>query len=271
MLPAASSVRTKEKRSEVNRSLKQAYKTITGKVRRHNEDAAGIFKNQSGEYLAVVCDGMGGHQAGDTASAAALEILKKEWEHEPFPLLPEEARAWLINRMEKVNAAIFELSRQDVYLQGMGTTAVAAVCTPGFIAIAHVGDSRAYVFDEQGVYQKTQDHSLVNELRLRGELTEQEAESHPRKNVLTRALGTDKNVKCDASVMEWDKGEGVFLCSDGLSNKVTSLEIADLLQSRSSVEEAVERIVHKANDRGGEDNITIAAVINSFSMKRRMQ
>ncbi|WP_252313839.1 Stp1/IreP family PP2C-type Ser/Thr phosphatase [Sinobaca sp. H24] len=251
--------------------MKQAYKTITGRVRKHNEDAAGIFENQSGEYLAVVCDGMGGHQAGDTASAAALDILKREWEHEPLPMFPEQARAWLVTRMEKVNAAIFELSRQNPYLQGMGTTAVAAICTRGFIAIGHVGDSRAYLFDEVGVYQKTEDHSLVNELRLRGELTEEEAESHPRKNVLTRALGTEKTVKCDATVIEWENGEGVFLCSDGLSNKVTSLEIADFLQNKDSVEEAVEGIVHKANDRGGEDNITIAAVINSFSMERRPQ
>ncbi|MFB4162615.1 Stp1/IreP family PP2C-type Ser/Thr phosphatase [Alteribacillus sp. JSM 102045] len=237
--------------------------TDVGKVREHNEDAGGIFLNKAGEYLAVVADGMGGHQAGDVASGMTTELLRQAWESMEKSFTPEEAGNWLSNKIAEVNQKVFEKASENSGLQGMGTTLVTAVCTPSFVVIAHVGDSRAYLLTDKELQLKTQDHSLVNELRKSGQLTEEEAENHPRKNILTRALGTEMHIKSEEIALEWKAGDAVVLCSDGLSNKITNEEIKNELLSDHSLHESAQILIHTANGRGGEDNITLAVVINT--------
>ncbi|WP_158737656.1 Stp1/IreP family PP2C-type Ser/Thr phosphatase [Alteribacillus sp. YIM 98480] len=236
--------------------------TDAGKVRDHNEDAGGIFINKAGEYLAVVADGMGGHQAGDIASKMTTDLLSQAWESLEKSLTPEEAGEWLSVKIDEVNQKVFDKAKENSHLQGMGTTLVAAVCTPSFIVIAHVGDSRAYLLTEQALQLKTQDHSLVNELKKSGQLTEEEAENHPRKNILTRALGTEPIIKSEKMALEWNQGNAVILCSDGLTNKLTDEEIKQELCSKQSLDDSAKILIHTANERGGEDNITLAVVIN---------
>ncbi len=247
--------------------MKTLFVTDIGSVRSHNEDAGGIFTNKAGEYLAVVADGMGGHQAGDVASQMVVDMLEQTWKPIDEPFLPEEANKWLKDAIDTINAKIYETSLENKKLEGMGTTVVAAICTKSFVVIVHIGDSRAYVLTEDTFQQKTEDHSLVNELRKNGEITKEEAENHPRKNVLTRALGTTPATKSDSVVMEWKEGDGVILCSDGLTNKVTEKEMEEALRHHPSLASCGEALVQLAIDRGGEDNITLAIVMNAPAQK----
>ncbi|WP_240375255.1 Stp1/IreP family PP2C-type Ser/Thr phosphatase [Bacillus piscicola] len=243
--------------------METVFRTDVGQLREHNEDAGGIFQNQAGDYLAVVADGMGGHQAGDVASQMAKDLLKNAWEPLEHSFTPEKAEEWLRDQIQTVNESIFRKAEASSSLRGMGTTIVAAICTSSFVAIAHVGDSRAYFFNGQELLLKTEDHSLVNELKKNGQLTEEEAENHPRKNVLLRALGTEEQTKIERVVFEWVAGEGVLLCSDGLTNKVSAEDFSEILLSDLPLTEQAEEIIHMANERGGEDNITLAAVLHS--------
>lgn len=247
--------------------MKTLFLTDIGSVRTHNEDAGGIFTNKAGEYLAVVADGMGGHQAGEVASQMVVDLLEESWTPIEEPFLPEKAKEWLEKTVHSINYQIYETSLQNKKLEGMGTTVVAAICTETFVAIVHIGDSRAYVLTEEAFQQKTEDHSLVNELRKNGEITKEEMENHPRKNVLTRALGTTPTTKSDSLVIEWKKGDGVILCSDGLTNKVSEKEIEAALRMESSLTASGKSLVQLAVERGGEDNITLAVVMNAPSQK----
>ncbi|SDG96372.1 protein phosphatase [Alteribacillus persepolensis] len=242
--------------------MNTVFLTDTGKVREHNEDAGGVFVNKTGDYLAVVADGMGGHQAGDVASQMTTDMLRESFEGLNETLTPDKAGKWLERAFQEINEKVFEQAGKNRHLQGMGTTLVAVVCTRSFIVITHVGDSRAYLWTDQELQLKTEDHSLVNELKKSGQLTAQEADNHPQKNILTRALGTEVSLKSEQTVLEWKKGDAVVLCSDGLTNKVTDNEIEQTLSQQSSLREQAEHLVHMAKDRGGEDNITLAVVEN---------
>ncbi|RSL31275.1 Stp1/IreP family PP2C-type Ser/Thr phosphatase [Salibacterium salarium] len=243
--------------------METVFVTDVGRVRDHNEDTGGIFTNNAGEYLAIVADGMGGHQAGDVASDMVTNILREAWEPIDKPFTPEQAEVWLRQHIDIANKKIYETSVENDKLAGMGTTVVTAVCTSSFIVIAHVGDSRAYHMSETAFQLKTEDHSLVNELKNSGQITEEEAENHPRKNVLTRAIGTEQEIKSEAMAMEWKAGEGIVLCSDGLTNKVIPSEIKENLHTPASLHERARTLIHIANERGGEDNITLAIIIYS--------
>lgn len=247
--------------------METAFVTDVGKMREHNEDAGGIFVNKAGEYLAVVADGMGGHQAGDVASQMAKELLESAWESIDTPFTPQDACEWLNKKISEVNQAIYKSSQEKESLSGMGTTVVTALCTDQFVALAHVGDSRAYLFTSNEMLLKTEDHSLVNELKKNGQLTEIEAENHPRKNVLLRALGTEEHTKNESIVLEWQEGEGILLCSDGLTNKVHDDELHEVLLLDLPLHERAKKIVHMANERGGEDNITLAVLLHASSEK----
>ncbi|GIN67288.1 MULTISPECIES: Stp1/IreP family PP2C-type Ser/Thr phosphatase [Bacillus] len=239
--------------------MKTALKTDRGKIRQHNEDDAGIFTEKEDRVLAVVCDGMGGHLAGDVASRMAVSALRAVWEQtKDIPALPAESEAWLKEQITAVNQKIFDHSRAHEECQGMGTTVVCALYTGKTLTVAHIGDSRCYLLHNESFTQLTEDHSLVNELVRTGGISKEDAEHHPRKNVLTKALGTDPEVAVEAHSFEIEPGDKVLLCSDGLTNKVDDEKLKEMLQSASSLEEKAELLVQMANDNGGEDNITVA-------------
>ncbi|NCT25045.1 protein-serine/threonine phosphatase PrpC [Bacillus sp. FSL K6-1560] len=234
-----------------------ALKTDTGKIRQHNEDDAGIFKGKDEFILAVVADGMGGHLAGDVASKMAVKAMGEKWnEAEMIPTAPSECEKWLIEQILSVNSKIYDHAQAHEECQGMGTTIVCALFTGKTVSVAHIGDSRCYLLQDGDFVQVTEDHSLVNELVRTGEISREDAEHHPRKNVLTKALGTDQSVSIDTRSFDIEPGDKLLLCSDGLTNKVEGTELKDILQSDSAPQEKVNLLVDKANQNGGEDNIT---------------
>ncbi|KDE24643.1 protein phosphatase [Bacillus subtilis] len=234
-----------------------ALKTDTGKIRQHNEDDAGIFKGKDEFILAVVADGMGGHLAGDVASKMAVKAMGEKWnEAETIPTAPSECEKWLIQQILSVNSKIYDHAQAHEECQGMGTTIVCALFTGKTVSVAHIGDSRCYLLQDGDFVQVTEDHSLVNELVRTGEISREDAEHHPRKNVLTKALGTDQSVSIDTRSFDIEPGDKLLLCSDGLTNKVEGTELKDILQSDSAPQEKVNLLVDKANQNGGEDNIT---------------
>ncbi|QOY34419.1 Stp1/IreP family PP2C-type Ser/Thr phosphatase [Anaerobacillus isosaccharinicus] len=248
--------------------MKVAFKSDVGQVRSHNEDNGGFTHNKEGVLLAVVADGMGGHQAGDVASQMTIEILSKKWQETDGITTPTTIESWLAEAITDVNAQLFIHSLNNPQCQGMGTTLVAVVCTNQFVTYAHIGDSRAYLINKETILQKTEDHTLVNELVRSGQITPLEAENHPRRNVILRALGTERTIKVDIKTIEWDEEDFILLCSDGLSNKVTDAEMSEVLQKNLSLEEKAAELITVANERGGEDNISVALVHNSHKENR---
>ena len=220
--------------------------TDTGRQRRDNEDSmfvrAPVF---------VVADGMGGAQAGEVASRLAVEAFEQGL---PDSGSPEER---LADRVREANRRIHELSHADDERHGMGTTLTAAYVDDSHLAIAHVGDSRAYLFRDGELRRLTQDHSLVGELVRKGKLTEEQAEEHPQRSIITRALGPEPSVEVDTWSYPVKDGDIVLLCSDGLTSMITEEKIAEVLESSSSLKEAASRLIREANAAGGRDNITV--------------
>jgi serine/threonine protein phosphatase PrpC len=220
--------------------------TDTGRQRRDNEDSmyvrAPVF---------VVADGMGGAQAGEVASRLAVEAFEQGL---PDSGSPEER---LADRVREANRRIHELSHADLERHGMGTTLTAAYLDDSHLAIAHVGDSRAYLFRDGELQRLTQDHSLVGELVRKGKLTEEQAEEHPQRSIITRALGPEASVEVDTWTYPVKDGDILLLCSDGLTSMVPEDKIADVLESSSSLRDAATRLIGEANAAGGRDNITV--------------
>ncbi|WP_027408181.1 Stp1/IreP family PP2C-type Ser/Thr phosphatase [Anoxybacteroides tepidamans] len=240
--------------------MKVVFQTDVGKIRPHNEDCGGIFQNKDGYYLAVVADGMGGHRAGDVASEMTITYLKNQWEETEKISSPEAAEQWLKEQIANINRLLLDHSSRHAECQGMGTTVVSAICTDQFATVGHIGDSRCYLLNQHGFQQITEDHSLVNELVKTGQISKEDAEHHPRKNVLLRALGTEKDVKLDIKTIGIEQDDRLLLCSDGLSNKVSEQMMIDVLVSEQSLEEKAQTLIHLANEHGGEDNITLVIV-----------
>lgn len=240
--------------------MKTIFLSDQGKVRPHNEDSVGIFKNRSGTILAIVADGMGGHKAGDIASSMTITHFETVWAQTNLFSVPEDAEKWLKEQITIINTILYEHSLSNQDCQGMGTTIVVSISTENFTTIAHIGDSRGYILNNNGFQQITVDHSYVNELVRSGQISKLEAENHPRKNVLMRALGTEKTVEIDIKTIILEKHDILMLCSDGLSNKVQESELSEILREDLPLEKRAEKLVLLANDRGGEDNITLAIV-----------
>ncbi|MFC0524089.1 Stp1/IreP family PP2C-type Ser/Thr phosphatase [Pontibacillus salicampi] len=234
--------------------------TDKGQVRSHNEDSGGLFFNQNHQILAVVADGMGGHRAGDVASNIATSSLHNKWLDTSAIHTPEQAETWLRDTIKTVNSEIYEHAIHNEECHGMGTTVVAVICTDEFFSVAHIGDSRCYLANGTGFKQVTEDHSLVNELVRTGQISPQDAEHHPRKNVLLKALGTEANTEVDIRTVTWDPDNQLLLCSDGLSNKMSDEELYDFVKTPMVLEDAASKLVNIANERGGEDNITLVIV-----------
>jgi len=227
----------------------QAFRTDTGRQRSENEDA--LFVRSP---IFVVADGMGGAQAGEVASKAAAEAFDRDLPEAPPERLLRET-------IEAANREIHELARSDPSRTGMGTTITAAIVNAESeeVGIGHVGDSRAYRFRDGKLEQLTRDHSLVEEMRRKGQITDAQAEDHPQRSIITRALGPEPEVEVDVQTVPAAPGDVFLLCSDGLTTMVDEERIAATLDAAASMKEAVRALVDAANHAGGRDNITALA------------
>lgn len=241
--------------------MKTYYQTDTGRVRSHNEDSVTIVKNLTSEYLMIVADGMGGHKAGEVASSLVVTEMGKRFSELSSIGTKEEAVNWLKEMTDEMNMKILKYAESYPETTGLGTTCVCAILTNDYLIFGNIGDSSGYVMKNGKIYKVTKDHTLVNILVETGELTEEEAKNHPQKNVLMKALGASEKVSMDIFDVERDIDE-IFLCSDGLTNLVTAEQIERVLNEKElSIGERVDKLILKANARGGNDNITIAYLI----------
>ncbi len=240
------------------------YITDPGKIRERNEDSVCICENASGEILLIVADGMGGHKDGEVASSIALQLICERFKSISSVGNREDAINWIQSTVSEANMAIFKYVADHPESQGMGTTVVLSILTPSFLLIGNIGDSSGYIYKNNKMHKITVDHTLVNLLVKSGELTEEEAKNHPKKNVLMKALGSSTNVEMDIFNVELNI-DGIFLCSDGLTNMLDDTQIAKVLGEESSLRQKLEKLIFKANNRGGNDNISIACLIKEES------
>jgi serine/threonine protein phosphatase PrpC len=231
--------------------------TDIGRVRLVNEDRAAIQHELNGLSLAIVADGMGGHQAGDVASQMAIEKIQEELQAIRSDMPVEACKDKLREAIERANAAIFEFAAERENYHGMGTTVVAVIASQELLIIGHIGDSRAFKIDSESIVQLTEDHTLVNELVKNGQITQEEASNHPRRNWLLRALGTEPTVEVDIYEYEWKHGDTILLCTDGLSSLVEPGIIGKLVQSETNLDSAAQLLIRQALDAGGDDNVTV--------------
>lgn len=243
--------------------MKTANKSDVGLIRTVNEDRAVVQDDLNGFTLAIVADGMGGHQAGDIASQIAIDTVQRELQDIHVGMKPDECEQRIADAVKKANREVLEIASNQEQYQGMGTTIVVALVSEELIIIAHIGDSRAYKLDDEFMIQLTEDHSLVNELVKSGQISPEEANSHPRRNVLTRALGTDEQVDVDIQLDTWKRDDLLMLCSDGLSSLLYDEQITDILRSEEELESKVNRLVQSALKAGGDDNITVVLLANT--------
>jgi serine/threonine protein phosphatase PrpC len=221
----------------------------TGRKRRHNEDSFVVAPP-----LFAVADGMGGANAGEVASGLAVEALREEASDE------SEGERFVVSLIQEANRRVYQRQSDDADASGMGTTMTVALVEDGIVRIGHVGDSRAYLYRDGELEQLTEDHSLVGELVRSGKISAEEAETHPQRSVITRALGTDPDVDVDTLTIESQAGDVFLLCSDGLYSMVGTDKILDILhRRRHDLDAAAKELIGAANKRGGDDNITIVA------------
>jgi len=232
--------------------------TDSGKIRRQNQDSYKVLFDE-GRSIAVlvVCDGMGGARAGNIASALATDAFMSYMGKyiEEFDS-PNDVAAKMVDAVLDANKAVYEMSVQDEEFAGMGTTLTAAVSTSDGEVVVNIGDSRVYHVTQRGITQITQDHSVVEDMIMRGDLTRAEARRHPNKHLITRALGTSSDEEPDVFFLKLEPGEYILLCSDGLSNVVLDSEILFELQRGGGARESCENLVEMALTRGAPDNVT---------------
>ncbi|MGH2789902.1 MAG: Stp1/IreP family PP2C-type Ser/Thr phosphatase, partial [Actinomycetota bacterium] len=222
-------------------------KSDVGRVREANEDSYLVH-----EPLFVVADGMGGHIAGDVASSTAVKTIEKQSSD-----ASAEDMETLARLVRSANSQIWEKAQGDPTLKGMGTTCTLLLLDGAKAHFAHVGDSRAYLLRGDVLTQITEDHSLVGRMVKEGRLTVEEAENHPQRSIITRALGVDSEVEVDLLTVDLDAGDRILMCSDGLSSMIDSEAMTAALTQTDDPQAAADRLVSLANDAGGEDNITV--------------
>ena len=237
--------------------MKSYYLTDAGKVRSHNEDSVTIVKNGSEEYLLLVADGMGGHRAGEVASSLAVTHFGKRFSSLSSVGNLKDAVSWINDNVSEINEAILDYAKNHFDSTGLGTTLVLALLTKDFLIFGNVGDSSGFVLKNHRLHKVTKDHTLVSLLVEAGDLTEEEARNHPKKNVLMKALGASEKVEMDIFEVERDV-DAILLCSDGVTNMLTVEQIEKVLDEELTIEAKVKKIVRKCNARGGQDNISVA-------------
>ena len=219
--------------------------TNAGLVRSENQDAYAVF--QTGAFhAAVVCDGMGGTNGGRVASAIAVSRFEEE----------------MLSAIACANDAIRQEAARNAEYQHMGTTLVCAVTRPDMAIIGNIGDSRAYHITAEGIFQISRDHSVVENMVAKGDLTPQEARKHPNRNLITRALGPDINARADAFELPWQEDEFLLLCSDGLVNTVSDQEMLFEVLHDGDVNECLDHLLQISLQRGAPDNITAVLLLN---------
>lgn len=219
--------------------------TDVGRTRQVNEDA--YLEHHP---LFVIADGMGGHVAGDVASATAIETIQQGWNG-------SSDIESITSMIKQANRAIFEKARTDPNLSGMGTTCTAVLLDGSAAHVAHVGDSRAYLFRDGELSQVTEDHTVVGRMEREGKLTAEEAHRHPHRNIITRALGIEDDVEVDTWELELVEGDRLVICSDGLNSMLDDTQIRETLLTGEDATTAARSLVDAANNAGGEDNITV--------------
>lgn len=240
--------------------MKSFYLTDTGKVRDHNEDSVIIVKNEEDSYLMAIADGMGGHSAGEVASSIAIGYLGKYFKETFRNMSKVDAVNWIRDAVDEINTLIFQHEKTHPESKGMGTTLVMAVLTKDYLLFGNVGDSSGFVMKDENLHKVTYDHTLVNLLVSAGELTKEEASVHPKKNVLMKALGAATEVDVDIFDCDMDISE-ILLSSDGLTGMLDREQIEKVLLGEGSIEDKVIKLINKANNRGGTDNISVAYLV----------
>ncbi len=231
-----------------------------GLVRDSNQDCCqtGIFSDHA--VWAVVCDGMGGANGGCTASSVATETISQRLTESYYSEMnSEQLRTLMENAVSEANTKVYEMSMETFTLRGMGTTVVCAVARNGKIHIVHAGDSRAYIYRDGHISRLTTDHSVVQELVLAGQITEEQARIHPNRNLITRALGVDAMLSTDYTEETFEGGNKLILCTDGLSGYFSDEQLAGLVKNTDG-DELIERLIRAAKSQGGSDNITVAVI-----------
>lgn len=237
--------------------MKSFFLTDSGKVRSHNEDSVIIVRNKDDDYLLAVADGMGGHSCGEVASSIAISYLGKHFQDTFKKMTKEKAITWIRDAVKEINKQIFDHQKEHPESAGMGTTLVLAICTKKYVLYGNIGDSSGFAIKDGHLHKITYDHTLVNLLVTAGELTIEEAKDHPKKNVLMKALGANDPIEvdifdCDTEITD------IFLCSDGLTNMLDVKSIERVLLSDYTTEDKVLKLMKKAINHGGTDNISIA-------------
>lgn len=241
--------------------MNYSLKTHQGK-RKNNQDYTGAFINSSNLLLVVLCDGLGGHRGGDTASEMAVSQIGYSWEQTDFTKDNIAAvKSWLNENINRENNRIYECANKYPDLEGMGTTFVASVVLKHEILFSNVGDSRAYTYGEGKLKLVTEDHSFVSELQRQGQLTALEAKNHYNRNALTRSLGVQGEVEVDFFTSSTHTTEIVMLNSDGLSNVVDEEAMREILGNVDlTIEQKSDKLIKLAVDNDGTDNITVALI-----------
>lgn len=237
--------------------MKSFYLTDAGKVRSHNEDSVIIVRNQNDDYLLAVADGMGGHRCGEVASSIAISYLGKHFQETFRNMNKEDAVEWIRQSVKEINCLIFNHAEEHPESKGMGTTLVLAISTNDYVLFGNIGDSSGFAMKDNHIHKITYDHTLVNLLVTAGELTEEQAKDHPKRNVLMKALGANDPVEIDIFDCDIEVSD-ILLCSDGLTNMLDQESIERVLLSDYSVEDKVIRLIKKAINRGGTDNVSVA-------------
>ncbi|SHI04328.1 Stp1/IreP family PP2C-type Ser/Thr phosphatase [Sporanaerobacter acetigenes] len=233
-----------------------------GKARENNQDS--YFYSQRMDFpLFIVADGMGGHKAGEVASCMAVEIVKDFFlDKKKQNLLDNEENliSFIEESINRANDKIYKKAISNEQYNGMGTTLTMAYFLNGKVFIGHVGDSRAYLVRDNGLMQLTDDHSLVAELVKKGSISKEEAQYHPQRNIITRAVGTSEEIDVDIKFVEIKNDDILLMCTDGLTSMIEENEIKNLLLVGSNMQESCNDLIKKANDLGGLDNITVIAM-----------
>lgn len=237
--------------------LKAQIYSDKGQYRENNEDTGGIFYNKTQQQLLVLCDGMGGHLAGEIASQYVTNELQKCFEEENL-IEPDQAESWLRTTLKRINRELYQLSTDRLEYSGMGTTCVCALVFDEYVVVANIGDSRAYLVNSREVEQITNDHSFVNHLVMIGQITEEEAFNHPQRNIITKVMGTDKLVSPDIFVKKTNFYDFLMLNTDGLTDYVKNKPIQDILNDEDATMDSLgHSLIDIALTNDSNDNISI--------------
>lgn len=234
--------------------------TDIGLVREKNQDS--IFASNESELpLFIIADGMGGHKGGEIASSDAIKIIRETFIANKEKLINKKEIMQVINQsIKNANTSIYRKSLELLEYSGMGTTVSLCYIYKSHVYIGHVGDSRIYIIDNNKISQVTEDHSLVNELVKKGEITAEEAKTHPKKNIITRAVGTSHDIEVDIKEIKFKDGDKLLLCTDGLSNMLYEKDILDILKQEGSLMEKGETFIRTSKQNGGTDNISLILI-----------